>query len=89
MNVEDRALDRLPVTVRSAWLHAGRLLSSGIAALVVGERMHEQVFHEAVGVWESNTASAVLLSMIPEARREFLQFQREYTKYGSTETVQP
>ena len=87
MNVEDRVLDRLPVTVRSAWLHAGRLLSSGIAALVVGERMHEQVFHEAVGVWESNTASAVLLSMIQEARREFLQFPRRIHEYRSTETT--
>ena len=52
MNVEARALDRLPVTLRSAWLHAGWLLSSGIAGLLVGERMHEQVFHEAVGCVE-------------------------------------
>ena len=29
-------------------LHAGRLLSSGIAGLVIGEGMHEQVFHEGV-----------------------------------------
>ena len=82
MNVEDRALDRLPVTPRSACLHAGRLLSSGIGGLLGGERMHEQVFHEGGAiVTKCHTASAALLSMIREDSGDFLQSQRQYREH--------
>jgi hypothetical protein len=41
-------LDRLPEgSKKSAWLHAGRLLSRVIAGFAVGEQMQKRVFHEA------------------------------------------
>ena len=47
MNVGDsRLLSNTGFYHKSAWLHAGRLLSSVTEGLVIGERIQKQVFHE-------------------------------------------
>jgi len=62
----------------SAWLHAGRFLSSVTEELAIGERIHEQVFHEVRQMLSKrNTAIAVRLSTTQPAKLDFFYRSRE------------